>query len=131
MGRGGWVRSLLSLAAVGGLLALTVPASAQLIDFETTGQAATVAIGQADLNSTTAATTASGLTNPEAVTVDTVKRLIYVVDATNNRVLRYDLDDALAGNPTAQAVFGQANMTSAANPSPPTAASLNEPFGVV
>ncbi len=86
-------------------------------------------VGQPDLSTFDEALTAQGLTEPEAVVIDTVRRKMYVADTGNHRVLRFDLDEAYDSNPTAEAVFGQPDMTSADDPSP-LASTMNEPKGL-
>lgn len=71
-------------------------------------------------------TTANGFsTTPYGLFVDDQDRL-WVADASNHRVLRFDTPTVTGS--AANAVFGQANFTSNAQPNPPTAASLFIPF---
>ena len=92
--------------------------------------AANLALGQLSFTTNAAATTASGLNNPSAVVVDPVSRKVFVADENNNRVLRYGSAAALASGAAAEAVLGQADLTSAVNLAPPTAQSMVAPSGL-
>lgn len=76
------------------------------------GQEAAQVVGQADLVSSTAATTATGLNGAISVAIDPVNDKLYVVDGYNSRVLRYAYP-IQSNQPTAELVFGQADFTSA------------------
>jgi sugar lactone lactonase YvrE len=116
------------LTAIGFLLPMA--AAAQGDDF-TLGHEPSAIVGQPDLTAIDPGLTAQSFDGPDAVAVDTVRRKMYVADYRNNRVLRFDLDEAYDSNPTAEAVFGQPDMTSNDEVSPPTAASLSSPRGLV
>jgi sugar lactone lactonase YvrE len=81
-----------------------------------TGLAADGVVGQADLVSGSAATSATGLNRPDDIAVDSLGNL-YVADRDNNRVVRFNkpfgtVDAATgAGDRTADGVFGQTNFT--------------------
>jgi sugar lactone lactonase YvrE len=108
---------------------LPLTAAAQTNDF-VNGQPAAAVVGQTDFSATVEELSATGLVEPRGVAADSTRRKLYVVDNEGHRVLRYDLDEAMAGSPTAEAVFGQADMTSDENPGPPTAASMDYPGGL-
>jgi sugar lactone lactonase YvrE len=92
------------------------------------GQSASTVIGQANFATGTAATTQSGLSGPRKAIVDPVSGKLFLVDCSNNRVLRFSSVGALASGSAAELVFGQANFTTSTAANPPTAASLNAPF---
>lgn len=94
----------------------------------TNGAAATVALGQPDLTTNTAGTSAVKMNSPVGVTVDDEGRL-WISDNGNQRVLRYDNADALASGAPANAVLGQPDFTS--NGSNSTAQTFNGPSGLV
>ena len=84
-------------------------------------------IGQANFTTATSGTTLTTLSNPRDVWVDGSGNL-YVADATNNRVLRFDAVAGLGNGPSASRVFGQANGTSNAAATTPTG--LSNPVSV-
>jgi sugar lactone lactonase YvrE len=63
-------------------------------------------IGQADFTTATSGTSLSTLDNPRDVWVDASGNL-WVADASNNRVLRFDAVAGLGNGPNASRVFGQ------------------------
>ena len=73
--------------------------------------------------------TAASLYKPSSVVVDPVTRKVFVADAGNYRVLRYASADALANGASAEAVFGNENLTSAA-PSLAAANRISQPSGI-
>jgi sugar lactone lactonase YvrE len=115
------------LVAVGLLLPLA--ASAQANDF-VDGQAATAVVGQADLMTIDYLGPEQSFMNPHGVAVDNVRRKLYIADSEHSRVLRYDLDEALAGSPTAEAVFGQVDLTEAAGAGSPDQYKLSQSWDV-
>ncbi len=87
------------------------------------GQAGTFTTNQSGLS-------AGGLDWPNAVAVDSTRKLLYVADGNNHRVLLYH--DLLDGDTTADMVFGQAGSftSGVANKNGLSADSLNLPMGV-
>lgn len=75
------------------------------------GAPANGVLGQPGFGSAIAATTQTGMNNPNDVYVDLLGRL-WVSDATNRRVLRFDNARNLANGSPADGVLGQANFTS-------------------
>jgi sugar lactone lactonase YvrE len=96
----------------------------------TTGAAAEAVFGQPDFTSKGFATTPKEMSGPTGVACDSTGTL-WVADSNNNRILRFD---NAAAKPmfsaSADAVLGQANLSSKVKLVPPTAASVNDPFGV-
>ncbi len=90
------------------------------------GQPANLVLGQSAMNSSTAATTASGMRSPRDVTAS--GNALYVADGDNHRVLVWTPNPTASGVP-ASFVLGQANFTTAATPGP-SARSLREPQGL-
>lgn len=79
----------------------------------TNGQSATYVVGQANFTSGGAASGANGMNWGEGIAIDVTNGKMYVVDRTNNRVLRFAYP--LTGNqPNAEVVFGQTNTTNTA-----------------
>jgi sugar lactone lactonase YvrE len=94
------------------------------------GAAAEAVLGQPDFTSNGHATTPKELYAPAGLAFDSTGRL-WVADSRNHRILRFDNASAkpqFAG--TADGVLGQTNFSTAANPNPPDATSMNQPFGV-
>jgi sugar lactone lactonase YvrE len=75
-----------------------------------TGQSASVVLGQADFGGTVPATTASGLNVPVNVAAD-VQGNLWVSDVQNNRILRYS--PPFTNGMAANLVVGQQNFASA------------------
>src|ERR1700722_13404891 len=75
-----------------------------------TGQSASVVLGQADFGGTVPATTASGLNVPVNVAAD-VRGNLWVSDVQNNRILRYS--PPFTNGMAANLVVGQQNFASA------------------
>jgi DNA-binding beta-propeller fold protein YncE len=88
------------------------------------GASASGVIGQTDFVTAIAARTQSGIEGPRGVFVDGSGKL-YVSDEGNNRITIYNNAATKANGAPADNVLGQANFTSALNPNPPTASSLN------
>lgn len=79
----------------------------------TDGQAAFRVLGQADfttLGPNNGGISASTLAQPDDVCVDVTNSKLYVVDASNNRILRY-VYPTTSDQQAAELVFGQANFT--------------------
>ena len=93
----------------------------------TNGAPADVVVGQPDFTSSGAATTETGLHEPEGIWSDGT--LLVVADEANNRVLIWNNIPTSNGTP-ADVVIGQADFTSSDNPEPPTAQSFNQPGDV-
>jgi hypothetical protein len=91
----------------------------------TTGMAATLAIGQTDLNSSSCGTTVSTLNSPLGLAFD-AKGNLWTGDYTNNRVLEFTPPFATGMN--ASLVIGQPDFTSSATST--TASGLSEPYDV-
>lgn len=93
----------------------------------TNGLAATYVIGQPDFSSKASGTDDTSFWSPRDVAVDSVHLKLYVADSQNNRVLRFSLP--VTGNqPTAELVFGQADMISNADAT--SRSGLDTPTGV-
>ena len=97
----------------------------------TPGQAADGALGQANLQSSSAAADANGLDTPAAVTSDGTQ--VWVADAGNHRVLRWDTWPTASGAP-ADFVYGQRGFAAGScnngNSTAPDATTLCNPRGV-
>jgi hypothetical protein len=93
----------------------------------TNGAPADVVVGQPDFTSSSAATTDTGLHEPEGIWSDGT--LLVVADEANSRVLIWNNIPTSNGAP-ADVVIGQADFTSSDNPEPPTAQSFNQPGDV-
>ncbi len=70
-------------------------------------------LGQPDFNGTSAATTAAGMNHPGGLAADSEGRL-WVYDANNNRVLRFDNAAAKPNGAPADGVLGQPDFSSSA-----------------
>ena len=81
------------------------------VDSLKTGQAAEAVLGQPDMESHTAATAANRMDFPTAIAFDRAGRL-WVADAINNRVLRFDSAGFKPSSAPANGVLGQPNFTS-------------------
>ena len=88
------------------------------------GAAADGVLGQLDFVTAAAARTQPGMEGPRGVYGD-ASGSVYVSDEANNRILIYKNAAAKANGASADNVLGQADFTSAVNPNPPTASSLN------
>ena len=85
-------------------------------------------LGQANFTSGTEATSAQRMNWPYAVAVDGSGRL-WVADAANNRVLRFDSAASKSNGAAADSVLGQANFTSSTEAT--SAQALKQPADVV
>jgi hypothetical protein len=90
-----------------------------------TGMAASIAIGQTDLNSSNCGTTASTLDSPLGLAFDS-KGNLWTGDYTNNRVLEFKAP--FTTGMSASLVIGQADFTSSASAT--SAAGLFDPYDV-
>lgn len=93
------------------------------------GQPANIVLGQPDLATTLAVgtghTSNAGLISPTGITVD-AQGNVYVVDAGNNRILRFPKPFAQTGSQAADLVIGQSSFTTnAANQGGISAATLS------
>ncbi len=77
----------------------------------TNGESAVSVLGQLDFVSSSATTTAIGLSNPNDITLDEDNNLLYVADFGNNRVLQYNVASITNGE-AATKVLGQADFVS-------------------
>ncbi len=94
---------------------------------KTNGAAADGVLGQPDLRTNTATNpTQNGAGNIRGVWGDARGR-IYLVEETNARILVFNNAAGLANGANADNVLGQADFTSAAAPTPPTASSFLYP----
>ena len=78
------------------------------------GEPAEAVLGQADMYSAEPKTTATGLHTPYMATLDAAGRL-WVLDAGNHRVLRWDQAATVASGAPAVQVLGQPNFVTAEN----------------
>lgn len=85
-----------------------------------TGMAASIAIGQSDLNSSNCGTSASTLDSPLGVAFDS-KGNLWTGDYNNSRVLEFQAP--FSANMSASIVIGQADFTSSGNSTPASALS--------
>jgi len=93
----------------------------------TSGQAANIVLGQADFNSSTSATSATGLFDPTKIVADSSGNL-WVADCGNNRVVEYKTP--FSSGMAASIVLGQPDMNTNTWLVPPTATSLGCPAGL-
>lgn len=93
----------------------------------TTGEAATVVIGQTGFTSLVSATTATGLYGPESIAIDPAGNL-WVADFGNNRVLEYLHGAGFTTGQAASLVLGQADFTSGMSHT--TATGMSGPAGI-
>jgi sugar lactone lactonase YvrE len=93
----------------------------------TNGQNANFVIGQTDFTSNGAGLANNKFNDLVGVAVDVTNNKLYVSEFNNNRVLRFALP-ITSNNPTAEAVFGQADFTS--NGSAVTQNGMNSPSGL-
>lgn len=91
------------------------------------GANADAVLGQTDFATTTSGTGANKMSNPAGVALDTGGKL-YVGDANNNRVLRFDAAAAKANGANADVVFGQPDFTTVSSGT--TQSKLKLPQGV-
>ena len=90
-----------------------------------TGMAASIAIGQTDLNSSNCGTTASTMDSPLGLAFDS-KGNLWTGDYTNNRVLEFK--SPFTTGMSASLVIGQVDYTSSASTT--SAAGLSDPYDV-
>lgn len=91
----------------------------------TTGMAASIAIGQADLNSSNCGTTASSMDSPLGLTFDSSGNL-WTGDYVNNRVLEFKAP--FSTGMSATLAIGQTDLVSSASAT--TASGFSEPYDV-
>jgi sugar lactone lactonase YvrE len=101
---------------ISGKLFVAVPTQNRVLRFANaaalaSGANAEAVLGQINFTGTGAATTQTGMSGPNGVSVDRQGRL-WVADSSNHRVLRFDGAATLANGAPADRVFGQANFTS-------------------
>ncbi|TSA30134.1 MAG: T9SS C-terminal target domain-containing protein [Ignavibacteriales bacterium] len=90
------------------------------------GAAANGVIGQPDFTTIAINRTQNGLEGPRGVFID-ASGILYVSDEGNNRIMIYENAATLANGANATNLLGQTDFITAANPSPPTAGSVNYP----
>jgi uncharacterized protein (TIGR03437 family) len=90
-----------------------------------TGQAASLVIGQSSFTTSTTATTATGLNSPRGIAIDPSGNL-WVTDRSNNRVLEYSYP--LSAGEAASVAIGQSSFTTSAAAT--TATGLSNPRGI-
>ncbi len=95
-----------------------------------TNAAAEAVFGQADFVSKGIGTTATTMSSPYGITIDSSGRL-WVCDYGNNRVLRFDNASTKATGAAADGVLGQPDFESATPPGAPPHSSFDAPGGVV
>jgi len=95
-------------------------------------QSADVVIGKLDFVTSTPTTASATNTNTTAdAVVDPTTGELFVCDEVNNRVLRFSSAAAASSGATAEAVFGQPDLTTAtANTGGLSATSLSDPAGI-
>ncbi len=93
------------------------------------GTPATAVLGQPDFNSNTPGTTATTLRDPYGLAFDASGRL-WVADASNARVLRFDNAASKPDGAAADGVLGQADFVTSTPPPPVTSASFSAPVDV-
>lgn len=94
----------------------------------TNGMTATGVLGQSDFVSAGSGTAQNMLKGPNGVSVDPTTGKLFVVDRSNNRVLRYGNAAELQTGSLPEAVFGQSDFTSASTGT--TANKFNQPIGI-
>jgi uncharacterized repeat protein (TIGR01451 family) len=119
-------RFLAALALVLGILPLTIILVAAQNAW-TNGQDALYVIGQPDFTSASSGTSETRLNYPKDVAIDLAHGKLYVIDAFNNRVLRFSYP-ITGSQPAAELVFGQANFNSSSFGT--TVNQFNDPRGI-
>lgn len=117
------------MGVVWGLSPFVSSAVAQWTD----GQSAFRVLGQADfttLGPNNGGRSASSLDAPDDVCVDVTNSKLYVVDASNNRVLRYAYPTT-TDQQSAELVFGQADLTSEITPTVTAVNQFSNPIACV
>lgn len=96
-------------------------------------QAASSVLGQPDFTSDTPPGSVDDrvFKGNEAICVDPATGKLFVGDYNGHRILRFSSVAAYQNFPQAEVVFGQTNFTDQGAATPPTAASLNLPTGLV
>jgi uncharacterized protein (TIGR03437 family) len=90
-----------------------------------TGQAASLAIGQSNFTTSATATTATGFNSPRGIAIDPSGNL-WVTDRSNNRVLEFNFP--FSTGQAASVVIGQSNFTTSVATT--TATGLSNPRGI-
>ncbi len=93
----------------------------------TDGENAINVLGQSTFTATTAATTQAGMNAPRGLAYDSANQILYVSQATGNRVTTYDVT-AITDGENAVNVLGQLNFTATTAGS--TQAGMNDPRGI-
>ncbi len=93
------------------------------------GAPASGVLGQTSFTSATYQHNRSGMFRPAGLAVDPTGRL-WVADAWNNRILRFDSAAGLANGALASGVLGQASFDAWLTSDPPTSSSLYMPAGL-
>jgi sugar lactone lactonase YvrE len=93
----------------------------------TNGENAVNVLGQTLYTTNTAATTQAGLSGPRGLAYDTSRNRLHVADATNNRLITYDLV-AITNGENAVDVFGQTDYVSSGAGVTPSR--MNTPMGL-
>jgi len=83
-------------------------------------------LGQSNFYSNAAATTQAGMSGPQGLYYDPVRKYLFVADSANHRVLVYDVT-TISNGQNAAYYLGQSSWTAAAFPDPPTSSSLHGP----
>jgi hypothetical protein len=123
-------KNIAALAAQGGMAVallfgnMNIAAAAWI-----NGQAATFALGAANLNSGGGGTSASRFSSPSDVCADPATGKVFVIDLGNNRILRFSSAQGVTTDGTAEAVFGQPDFASGtANNGGISAGTLSAPW---
>jgi hypothetical protein len=119
--------ALLAITSSGDLL-VTDSNNNRVVEYAppfTDGMSASVVLGQASLTTSAAGTSATNMSNPQAVTVNAAGD-VFVADVENNRVLEFT--PPLSNGMAASVVLGQA--TFAARGAAATAVGMSDPVGV-
>ena len=95
----------------------------------TIGGVAEAVIGQPDFTTTSAGLSASKLNFPIAITIDQNSGALWVADANNHRILRFDNATTISSGANANGVLGQSDFTTGTAPVV-TAAAVGFPWGV-
>jgi sugar lactone lactonase YvrE len=121
-----------ALCLAGALLASSTLVHAQY----TNGQNASVVLGQPSFTSGTinaglAGTNQSGFAAPTNIAIDNATGKIFVSDTGNNRILRFSSAASFISGSAAEAVIGQTDFTTGSAANPPSASTLNAPYGIM
>lgn len=99
-----------------------------------TFQAADVVLGQSSFTTGTSSFTPSGMSTPDGVALDPATGKVFVVERSNNRILRFSSTAAALNGSNPEAVLGQPNFTAHSSNqgggAVATAATLNGPVDV-